>query len=202
MLDLKAALRYCDNGSTGTNALTLTPGGGTYCGFQLVCLHAIVSSAGYYTLDGSDPRRSRTRQLINYHEHLCLTTSTTVKAVKYYRSIGEYGPVVAARYNIRPIPIPKFKAVSFNRALITNLPPDCEAYYTQDGSEPSRSKNAIQYDHEGVPIGPQTQVALAKTCFCGLDEDQQEPCKVMWGSTAGPNSAHIIPRQFKLRTSD
>lgn len=198
MLNLKAALRYCDYGSTGANALTLTPGEGTYSGFQLVCLHAIVSSAGYFTMDGSDPRRSRTRQLINYHEHLRLTTSTTVKAVKYFRSIGEYGPVAAARYSIKPISIPRFRATSAGRTLITNVPPDCVAYYTEDGSDPSHSKNAMQYDHDGIPVGPSTRVAIAKICYCGLDETQHEPCKVVWGPTASPDLARRIPSRIKL----
>lgn len=194
MLNLKAALRYCESGSPGANALTLIPSGGTYSGFQLVCLHAIVSSAGYFTMDGSDPRRSRTRHLINYHEHLRLTTSATIKAVKYFRSLGEYGPVAAARYSIKPIPLPRFKANSVGRALITNLPPDCEAYYTEDGSEPSHSKNTSQYDHDGIPAGPAIRVAFAKICYCGLDETQHEPFMVVWGPTGSHELARRVQR--------
>lgn len=193
MLNFKSALHYSSYGSTGVKALTLTPGGGTFSGFQLVCLHAAVSSAGYYTMDGSDPRGSQTRHSINYHQHLRLTVSTTIKAVKYFRSIGEYGPVLAARYRIRPIPLPRFKTLSAGRALITNLPPDCEAYYTEDGCEPSRSKNAIRYDHDGIPAGPFIRVALAKICYCQLDETLKEPFKAVWGPTASPDLKTRIP---------
>lgn len=192
----RSAIEFSSQEPCWANALTLTPGEGTYFGFQLVCLHAAVSSAGYYTVDGSDPRRSRTRRLINYHEHIRVISPTTIRAVKYFRTVGEYGPVIKAHYRIRPIPSPKFTTTAAGLVAISNIPPDCEAYYTEDGCDPPGSWRATPYDNGGLPAGISAKVALAKSCFCGLDRSRQEPCHVLWGPVRSLDPAQGIRRRI------
>ncbi len=169
--------------------LTIEPVSGIYSGFQLVCLHGGVSSAGYYTTDGSDPRHSRTRLPIHYHEHLVVSAPIIVKAVRYCRVTGEFSQPVTARYKIRPIPTPRFNTVSADTVVLSNLPEDCTAYFAEDGSDPARSKNAIPWDDKNIIVGTSVKVAFAKICYCSLDEMQSEPFKIVWGPPAHPNTA-------------
>lgn len=186
-MNLKSILSRPRENTNFANQLTIEPASGSYSGFQLVCLHGGVSSAGYYTTDGSDPRYSRTRLPIHYHEHLVVSAPMIVKAVRYCRVTGEFSQLVTARYKIKPIPAPKFKAGSAHGVVLSNLPEDCAAYLTDDDSDPTRSKNAIPLYDKHTIVGTSVKVALAKVCYCSLDEMQKEPFKIIWGPPASPN---------------
>jgi hypothetical protein len=68
--------------------------------------------------------------------------------------------------------------------VIINVPPDCEAYNTEDGSNPTTSIHAIQYNNFPIPAYSEIQAAFVKKCYCTFDIMHHKPLKTMWGPVA------------------
>jgi hypothetical protein len=176
------------------SASLIYPDQGTYTGFQYVCVHMGLQLSGYYTTDKSDPRTSITRQEAGYHQHFRIDSPMTIKAVRWYRGDEPdyniiYENVYSAKYKIKPFPAPRLKTaanklLSYPKSVtIINIPPDCKAYYTVDGSDPTTNIDAILYDGNPISVGSSMTVkaAFAKTCYCIRDEGHFSPLETGWG---------------------
>jgi hypothetical protein len=163
---------------------TLTPGQGSYTGCELVCLHSTVPLAGYFTTDGTNPKSSKTAQPIIKHEHIYIISSQTIRVVTCEPQAIGFGKTIRVKYRIKPIPPPRFKMLDGDRMAINNVPPDCEAYFTYDGTNPTTSINARLYDNFPIPAYAEIQAAFVKKCYCCFDVMHHKPIKSMWGPVA------------------
>ncbi|MCR4956288.1 MAG: chitobiase/beta-hexosaminidase C-terminal domain-containing protein [Lachnospiraceae bacterium] len=99
------------------------------------------SSLIYYTVDGSDPREKG----IAYTEELCVEEGTTLVKAVSTNEFGLYSDVVEAKYEVE-LAVPDKPEVSLQsgtydiaKTVSVKVPKGCSAYYTWDGSNPTKA---------------------------------------------------------------
>lgn len=118
---------------------------GTYTNPLSIRLSSVKDCEIYYTLDGSNP----IEEGILYKEAIPVTEGTVTISAVAKNAKGIYSEVTRADYTIRyePPAMPKVTPSGGNysdgQMITIQVPKDCVAYYTWDGSEPT--ENSTRY---------------------------------------------------------
>lgn len=110
----------------------------------------------YYTTDGSDPAESG----LLYQDAISLEEGTTVISAVTKNQKGIYSEEVRATYTIRyeAPDMPKVMPIGGSylepQMITIDVPSDCVAYYTWDGSDPTES-SAVYIEPLEMPMGNQ-----------------------------------------------
>ena len=146
---------------------TATPSGGSYNAPQTVVLECLTPGAAiYYTLDGSNPRASSTRN--TYTAPLTIPIGTTLKAYAAKDGMGDSDVLTQTYTQIGfvAVPTPTPSGGSYNApqtVVLECLTPGAAIYYTLDGSNPRDSSTRKIYTVPlTIPISTTLKAYAAK----------------------------------------
>ncbi len=143
---------------------TFSIDGGEYAEFLTLKLEATNNLSIYYTIDGSDPIENGKKYVgpIELNQNYNYVVCAVCRNEK-----GLYGEVVMNVYSLH-VDVPQlpeispepdaYKVYTTMTYITMELPEDCRAYYTWDGTEPDTESELTNYYTEPIPIPVGTNV--------------------------------------------